>query len=321
MMLLAIVVLFAVLATATRAVVVIIERACPPQGRFVDVAGARLHVVDIGPRDLAEPPIVLIHGASANLQSMRQPLGDLLARDHRVILFDRPGHGWSDRVSLADSTPQAQADMIAEALDKLSISRAVVVGHSWGGALVAALAVRHPERVAGLVMLAPVTHPWTTGVAWYHNLAATPLLGTFFAHTLELPVAYPILRPGARGVFEPQAIPANYVEATALPLLVRPREFLANGHDMVTLKPSIDALQASYREIAAPTVVIHGDIDSTVSIAIHARAFVREVKGARLIELKGVGHMVQNAAPDVVIDAITSVMPHARSTPGVASSR
>src|SRR5437868_399147 len=114
MMLLAIVILLAVLATVTRAVVAIIERAYPPQGRFVDVAGARLHVVDIGPRDLAGTPIVLIHGASANLQSMRQPLGDLLARDHRVILFDRPGHGWSERVSLADSTPQPQADMIAE---------------------------------------------------------------------------------------------------------------------------------------------------------------------------------------------------------------
>jgi len=80
-------------------------------------------------------------------------------------------------------------------------------------------------------------------------------------------------------------------------------------------------LQARYHEIAAPTVVVHGEVDRTVSIAIHARAFVREVRGARLIELKGVGHMVQNAAPYVVIDAIASVMPHARLAPGVASSR
>jgi pimeloyl-ACP methyl ester carboxylesterase len=309
------------LGAATGIAVVVIERANLPQGQFVEVRGARLHFVDIGPRDPAEPPIVVIHGASANLQSMRRPLGDMLAKDHRVLLFDRPGHGWSTRNSLADSTPRAQADMIAEALDKLSIPRAVVVGHSWGGALVSALAIRHPERVAGLVMLAPVTHPWRTGVAWYHNLAAAPLLGSFFAYTLELPIAYPMLTPGVRGVFLPQDAPDDYVSATALPLLIRPREFLANGYDMVSLKPSIDALQPHYREIAVPTVVIHGDADRTVSIAIHSRAFVNEVKGARLIELKGVGHMVQNAAPEIVVEAIASVMLRARLLSGIANSR
>jgi len=301
-------ILLTVLALVTRAAVIAIERANPPQGEFVEVRGARLHVVDSGPRDLSEPPIVLIHGASANLQSMRRPLGDLLAREHRVVLFDRPGHGWSTRGSLAGSTPEAQADMIAEALDKLAIPRAIIVGHSWGGALVTALAIRHPERVAGLVMLAPVTHPWTTGVAWYHNLAATPVLGPLFAYTLELPIAYLMLKPGARGVFAPQAMPDDYVDATALPLLVRPHEFLTNGYDMVTLKASIDALRPRYRDITVPTVIIHGDADRTVSIAIHARAFVREVNGSQLIELKGIGHMVQNAAPDVVIEAIRSIL-------------
>ncbi len=320
MLVITILILLAALALVTRAAVIAIERADPPQGYFVAVRGARLHVVDIGPRDLAEPPIVLIHGASANLQSMRRPLGDLLARDHRVLLFDRPGHGWSTRGSLADSTPQAQADMIAEALDKLGISRAIIVGHSWGGALVTAFSIQHPDRVAGLVMLAPVTHPWTTGVAWYHNLASTPLLGPLFAYTFELPIALTMLRSGARGVFVPQAMPDDYVVATALPLLARPCEFLTNGRDMVTLKPSIDTLQPHYSKITAPTVIIHGDADRTVSIAIHARAFVREVSGARLIELAGVGHMVQNAAPEIVIAAIRSVMPTASLAPRVSAS-
>ena len=207
MLVISILILLALLAAVTRAAVIAIERAAPAQGYFVAVRGARLHIVDIGPRDLAEPPIVMIHGASANLQSMRQPLGDTLAREHRVLLFDRPGHGWSAREKLADSTPQAQADMIAEALDSLGITRVVIVGHSWGGALVTAFALQHPDRVAGLVMLAPVTHPWSSGVAWYHNLATLPVLGALFAHTLELPIARLMLLPGARGVFAPQAMP------------------------------------------------------------------------------------------------------------------
>jgi len=319
MLVISILILLALLAVISRVAVITIERADPPQGYFIAVRGARLHVVDIGPREVAEPPIVMIHGASANLQSMRQPLGEMLAREHRVLLFDRPGHGWSVREQLADSTPQAQADMIAEALDKLGIRRVVIVGHSWGGALVNAFALQHPERVAGLVLLAPVTHPWTTGVAWYHNLAVKPLLGPLFAHTLELPIAGLMLRPGARGVFVPQEMPNGYVKATALPLLIRPREFLTNGRDMVTLKASIDVLQPRYREITAPTVIIHGDADRTVSIAIHSRAFARDVEGARLIELTGVGHMVQNAAPEVVIGAIKSVMPRSQGALAAAA--
>ena len=85
----------AVLALVTQAGVFLSERAHPAQGRMVEVAGGTLHIVDIGPRDAAGPPIVMLHGASSNLEVMRQPLGERLARKHRVILIDRPGHGWS----------------------------------------------------------------------------------------------------------------------------------------------------------------------------------------------------------------------------------
>ena len=150
---------------------------------------------------------------------------------------------------------------------------------------------------------------------------ATPVLGPLFAYTVELPIALLMLRPGAHGVFLPQLAPGGYVGETALPLLVRPREFLANGHDMVTLNAAIAVLQPLYRTIKAPTVIIHGDADKTVSIGIHARQFVREVEGARLIELHGIGHMVQNAAPEVVVEAIESLLPRASAESAVAAAR
>ena len=92
----------AVLALVTQAGVFLAQRAHPAQGRMVEVAGGTLHVLDIGPRDVAGPPIVMLHGASSNLEVMRQPVGERLARKHRVILIDRPGHGWSTRVRLED---------------------------------------------------------------------------------------------------------------------------------------------------------------------------------------------------------------------------
>src|SRR6202035_4789314 len=111
---------------------------------------------DIGRRDGAGPPIVIIHGASSNLETMRQPLGDMLAKHHRVILIDRPGHGWSPRVRLDDLTPAIQGRMIDEALEKMGVGPAIFVVHSWAGALGARMALDYPKRVAGLVMLAQI---------------------------------------------------------------------------------------------------------------------------------------------------------------------
>jgi len=89
----------AVLALITQAGVMALQRIYPQQGNTIEVAGAHLNVVDLGPRDADGPPVVLLHGASSNLETMR-PLGELLAKDRRVILIDRPGHGWSARDDL-----------------------------------------------------------------------------------------------------------------------------------------------------------------------------------------------------------------------------
>ncbi|HEX5232792.1 MAG TPA: alpha/beta hydrolase [Bradyrhizobium sp.] len=296
-----------VLALVTQAGVVVVQRAHPAQGKTIDVAGATLHVVDIGPRDSALPPIVMIHGASSNLETMRQPLGDRLAKSHRVILIDRPGHGWSVRAREQDSTPAIQARMVDDALRQLGIGPAVFVVHSWAGALGARMALDDPQRVAGLVMLAPVAYPWRGGVGWYNEVVTKPVIGPLLAYTITLPLGCLLAEPGARGVFLPQTMPADYVRKSATLLLLRPREFLANARDLVTLKPAVAGQAPRYADIRTPTVVITGDSDDTVSPNIHSRPFAAAVPGAKLIVLPGVGHMVQNAAPELVeheIDAM-----------------
>ncbi|MEZ2142564.1 alpha/beta hydrolase [Bradyrhizobium sp. DN5] len=299
MIVMSVVTALVLLALATQAGILVVQRAYPPQGRMIEVDGAVLHVVDLGPRN-AGLPIVMLHGASSNLEAMRRPLGDLLARDHRVILIDRPGHGWSTRVRRQDSTPQIQARMIDDALQKLGIDRAVFVVHSWSGALGARIALDHPYRVAGLVMLAPVTHPWRGGVGRYNEIIATPVIGPLLAYTITLPLGYVLTESGARNVFLPQVMPDGFVKDSATPLLLRPREFIANAYDLVTLKEAVAAQVARYGEISAPVTIIAGEPDKTVSTGIHARPFAAIVPNAKLIVLPDLGHMVQNAVPDVV---------------------
>jgi pimeloyl-ACP methyl ester carboxylesterase len=305
---LALVAALVVLAVATQAGVFALQRAYPPQGRMIEVAGATLHVVDIGPRDAAGPPIVMIHGASSNLEVMRQPLGDRLAKSHRVILIDRPGHGWSTRARAEDSTPAVQAGMIDEALEKLGVGSAIVVVHSWSGALGARMALDYPRRVAGLVMLAPVAYPWPGGVGWYNEAVTTPVIGPLLAYTITLPLGYFLAERGARGAFLPQMMPDGFVGNTLTPLLLRPREFLANARDLVTLKAAVAKQAPRYGDIKVPTTVISGEIDDTVSTSIHSRPFAAAVPGSKLIVLPGVGHMVQNAAPDLVLTEIEAII-------------
>ncbi len=298
----------AVLALVTQAGVLILQRSYPAQGRMIEVAGASLHVVEIGPRDAPGPPIVMVHGASSNLETMRQPLGDMLAANHRVILIDRPGHGWSSRARHEDSTPVVQSRMIDEALEKLGVISAIFVVHSWAGALGTRLALDYPDRVAGLVMLAPVAYPWRGGVGWYNRLVATPVIGPLLAYTITLPLGFFLTVPGARGVFLPQVMPDGFVGDTATPLLLRPREFLANARDLVTLKAAVIEQVPRYGEIKTSVVLISGGVDKTVSTDIHSRPFAKAVPHAKLIVLPNMGHMVQNAAPERVVAEIEAML-------------
>ncbi|WP_076864954.1 alpha/beta fold hydrolase [Bradyrhizobium mercantei] len=306
MLVLIVVLAVAGLALATQLGVQLIQRAFQPQGRMIDVAGARLHVVELGPRDAAGPPIVLLHGASSNLRAM-QPLGERIAKTHRVILIDRPGHGWSTRERVADSTPAIQGRMIADALTKIGVERAIVVAHSWAGALALRIALDHPDRVAGLVLLAPVAYPWRGGAGRYNDVIATPLIGPLLAYTITLPLGYLVAGSGARGVFAPQPMPDDFVRDSATLLLLRPREFIANARDLVTLKAAVIEQAPRYAEITAPVSIISGDVDKTVSTGIHSRPLAATAPNARLIVLPGTGHMVQYAAPDLVASEIEAM--------------
>jgi pimeloyl-ACP methyl ester carboxylesterase len=288
-----------------------IERAFPPAGRLIAVPGGRLHVVELGPNNAIDegPPVVLLHGASGNLEDMRLALGDKLAASRRVILIDRPGHGWSERLGGdGDASPGRQAELVAAALEQLGIPRSIVVGHSWSGALATAYALRYPDRTAGLVLISPVTHPWPGHIAWYYRLSATPFVGPLFAHTVALPLGLILMDGASKGAFAPQSAPDDYARRAAISLVLRPRQFLANARDVAALKAFVAAQAPDYRNLRTPTVIITGDRDDTVWPQTHAHAIAAVLPNGRLLVLDGLGHMPHHAASDVIVDAIDQLI-------------
>src|SRR5690242_16425555 len=96
----------------------IAERRNPPIGQFIGSEGIRLHYIDRGNPNA--PSVVLFHGNGTMIQDLTiSGIVDLLARDHRVICFDRPGFGHSERNRSRIWTATAQADLFAEVLTHL----------------------------------------------------------------------------------------------------------------------------------------------------------------------------------------------------------
>ncbi|MBY0380654.1 MAG: alpha/beta hydrolase [Xanthobacteraceae bacterium] len=300
MMLAVLTLTLAFLAIVTQVGTVWLERKYPPQGRFIHVSGAKLHISEIDPNRSSGLPIVLIAGASSSLETMRYPLGEHLARNHRVVLIDRPGQGWSTRERRTDSTPAIHARMIHDALDQLNIDRAIFVGHSWGGAVIPALAVAYPKRVAGLVMISAVAYPWKGDVDWIYRASATPVIGPLLAHTVVLPYGLLALDTALRSVFYPQRPPDNYSDQTQIRLVLRPDTFLNNAWDLASLRSALASQSQDYPRITAPITLIAGDSDTVVSTDIHSRQFARSLTQAKLVVLPNTGHMPQMTASDVV---------------------
>jgi pimeloyl-ACP methyl ester carboxylesterase len=292
--------------TATVIGTAVIERAHPPAGRFIPVTGGVLHVAEKG--SPSAPPVVLIHGAAANLRDLENALGERLAPRHRLLFIDRPGHGWS--ASATDQNPsslRSEAARLHEALQGLGVTRAVVVGHSWGGALAAAYALDHPQNVTGLVLLAPVAYAWMGRVPWFYQLGATPLVGPVFAHLFALPVGWVAAPSGLRLVFWPQTPPPDYLDRSAGLLSFRPREFLATAREVTGLKDFGAGQVDRYPALQVPTVIIAGDRDVIVSPNDHARRLAAALPQARLVMLPGVGHMPHYVATDAVVEAIANM--------------
>lgn len=270
-------------------------------GRDVEVDGGTLNVVEIGDAGAEGPPIVLVHGAGANLLDLKVSLGDRLAKDRRVILVDRPGHGWSPRIEREDiATPEGQAILLNQALGRIGIEKPIMVGHDWGGALALSYALSFPEEVAAVVAIAPVSHRGRRRASLVDRLCAAPYSGRIVAEILA-PAWGPVAQKQALArSFSPQAVPSDYAEGVAAPLALRPATFRANAQDLVALDRFLDDQSVYYGQIATQLVVLTGDADGVAAPASHAEKLASEAQNSRLVVLNDVGHMAHHSSPNVI---------------------
>jgi len=284
--------------------------AFPPSGVFVDAGGVRVHALDRG----TGSPVVMLHGADGTHLDFSGEVLEAVARTHRAIVIDRPGHGYSDRLPRGTATVEAQSDVLHATLRALGVERAIVVGHSWGGALALGHALRHPESTAGIVLLAGLAFDDPGVVGAYHRIPTLPVLGPALAATLLVPLGRVLMAPSLAKAFAPDRVPAGEVASTAA-FSLRPAQFEVNAEDMRLVNGSLRALAPGYPSIAVPVVIVAGDADRIVDPERHAYPLHRAIAHSELIVLPATGHQIPHTRPGAVAAAIARAErphPHGR---------
>jgi len=271
-----------------------IEASFPPVGRFVEVPGARLHVVERG----QGPALLLVHGLAAQLGHYTYAIVDQLAKRYRVVAVDRPGSGYSVRAPGTSATFSAQADALAALIDALQLGRPVVAGHSLGGAVALTLAQRHPERVGGLALIAPLTHPFRRVPAAFRALAiAKPAVRNLLAWTIAVPLGLAIREKLLKLVFDPEAVPNDYATRGRGLVALRPSHLIAAAADFAAIRESMPAMLKGYGSLKLPVSILFGLDDRVLDPRAQGQALAQEIGGAQLTLVKG-GHMLPITAPE-----------------------
>jgi pimeloyl-ACP methyl ester carboxylesterase len=279
------------------------ERENPPEGRFLDVDGVRLHYVESGAGDA----VVLLHGNGSMIQDFKSSgLIDLVAKDYRVIVFDRPGFGHSERPRNVVWTPDAQAELINAALTQLGISKAVILGHSWGASVAVAMGLKYPGMVRGLVLASGYYYPTVRPDVVAMGTPALPIVGDLLSQTISPLLSRAVWPLMLKKVFGPKSVPDKF-HAFPKEMALRPSQIRASAAESALMIPGAFEQRGKYGDLQMPIVIIAGEDDRLVDIDSQSARLHADVPQSRIHRLAGNGHMIQQTATDEVMSAIREV--------------
>jgi pimeloyl-ACP methyl ester carboxylesterase len=272
----------------------------PPRGRFVTVDGVRLHYIERG----QGPTLVLIHGNGVLAQDFEASgLLDRAAEHYRVIVFDRPGFGYSQRPRSRVWTPQAQARLLHRALQEIGVDAAIVVGHSLGALIALSMGLDVPGFVRGLVLLSGYYYPSLRPDVALFAPPALPLIGDLMRYTVSPLTSRMLWRPLTKQMFAPRPVPESFRQLPVW-MMLRPRQVRASAADSTLMVKR-------YAELTVPVAIVAGTQDRVVDPGHNAERLherLQNLAGGSELKLQpGVGHMTHYAHPEQVMEAIEDI--------------
>lgn len=277
------------------------EQGNPPLGSFIEVDGVSLHYVEKG----TGPLVVLLHGNGTMIEDwLASGVFDQLAATNRVIAFDRPGFGHSQRPRNVVWTPAAQARLIASALSSLGATDSTVVGHSFGTMVAVALGLDHPEVAASLVLIGGYYYPSARLDAVLASPPAVPVVGDAIRYTVS-PLLGAALKDGMeKQIFAPAPVSPGWKSDFPFEMTLRPSQIRAAAADAALMVPAAASMAPRLPELRMPVTVIAGSGDKVVPPSEQSERLSRALRRGRLILVEGAGHMVHHTAADQVASEI-----------------
>jgi pimeloyl-ACP methyl ester carboxylesterase len=284
-----------------------VNAAYPPIGQLLEVDGVTVHAKVQG----SGPDLVLIHGASGNMRDFTLDIVDKLTSRYRVILFDRPGLGWTDDLpqhggawNNSAASPQEQAALLQKAADQLGVTNPIVLGHSYGGAVALAWGLARPDQTSAIVLVSAVSEVWPGDLGWQYKLTGSTLGSGILIPMITAFLPEKFVETSIASIFAPQPAPEGYSSHIGSDLALRRASMRANAQQVNSLLPHVKRMVPQYDRLTMPVEVVHGSADTIVPMTIHAQVLMTQLPDANLTTLPGIGHMPQHVASDAVLDAI-----------------
>jgi len=281
------------------------ERKHPPIGKFIECEGVRLHYLERG--DPTAPSVVLFHGNGSLIQDLiLSGLVDRLAAHNRVLCFDRPGFGYSQRPRARIWTATSQGALFVKALNQLGVRDPVVLGHSWGTLVALAIGLQDTYPVRGLVLASGYYFPTRRWGFWMMSGPAVPVLGDLMRYTIAPVISWAILPVALRKLFAPRSVPGNFKDRFPASLALRPKQLRAAAEESAFLISEAARLRSHYPSIRCPIHIFHGKEDRLIE-SEQARRLHQVLSRSDLHLVSDAGHMVTYADTRTIAQAVDNL--------------
>jgi pimeloyl-ACP methyl ester carboxylesterase len=254
--------------------------------KFAEVDGVRVHYQERG----SGQPLVLIHGYGASTYTWKDVFA-ILSNRYRVIAVDLKGFGFTGKPD-GDYTRRAQGELVVRLLDQLKVEKAILCGNSMGGEVAMNVAVAHPGRVAGLILVdnGGVTVPGTGTLSPAYMRA--PVIGPLLAAVAL--TSSSMVRSGLqRSLHDPSLITDERIAAYYRPLRTAGGQ---RGAFLARRQAGDDPVEPKIPGIRTPTLILWGAEDRLIPPAAGQKT-QSLIPGARLVVFENCGHLPQEEMP------------------------
>ena len=266
--------------------------------RFIDIDGIRVHYQDAGEK--SNPALVLIHGFASSTLVWSKVFLRLAEAGYRVIALDMLGYGYSAKPKNGEYTIAGQAKLLTRLLDALGITRAIVVGSSYGGAVAATCALDYPDRVEKLILVGTVNNNRPLEFVLM-RLFGSPVVGDVVSPLLIS--SRRLLRRRMKRVYDRHAwvMDERRVDARHLPLRA------AGTHRAIintVRRWDAERISRDAHLITQPTLLLWGENDREIPLADGERLHA-EIPGSRLIVFLNCGHLPHEEYPEAFTNILS----------------